>query len=537
VTESGAADRPSSAAVLGPSSVRAGGLPPEQLGAPGADQVPSRTEQAARAASEIVGGPWGRHGVVNQRRFWTPLRVLLALTLVTLSFGWLQKSPCQDGGWQHGLQYTHFCYSDVIPLFYEEQLNTGAVPYKDHAIEYPVLTGGFMGLAAWIARKYDHAARPADGQGSLLPELPPVQTYFMITAILLTICMLVITWSTAALSRRRVWDAAMVALSPLLIVHAFTNWDLLAIALAGVAMVAWQRRRPTLAGVFIGLGTAAKLYPALFLVPLLALCIRTRKYVEFGWCLFGALLAWAAVNLPIAMKYGTSWRRFFDLNKSRPADFDTLWYAARYLIDRHAGRPTGVPNVNALAAVAVVLAVGAVFVLALRAPRRPRLAQLLFLTVAAFLLTNKVWSPQYSLWLMPLAVLARPSWRAYLAWQATECLVWVPRLLWFLGTSQKGVDFQWFLLAVLLRDAAVITYCALIIRDILQPERDLVRASGVDDPAGGILDEAEDVPYAFSFASVGAGSAGELSAGDGSPGWEAGGEPGRNDSREHRNNT
>ena len=30
----------------------------------------------------------------------------------------------------------------------------------------------------------------------------------------------------------------------------------------------------------------------------------------------------------------------------------------------------------------------------------------LFLIVAAFVITNKVYSPQYSLWLVPLAVLA-----------------------------------------------------------------------------------------------------------------------------------
>ena len=93
----------------------------------------------------------------------------------------------------------------------------------------------------------------------------------------------------------------------------------------------------------------------------------------------------------------------------------------------------------------MLAAVGAVLALGLLAPRRPRLPQLLFLVVAAFLLTNKVWSPQYSLWLLPLAVLARPSWRALLAWQVTECLVWVPRLLWFLGTGDKGVGYNWFL--------------------------------------------------------------------------------------------
>jgi hypothetical protein len=38
---------------------------------------------------------------------------------------------------------------------------------------------------------------------------------------------------------------------------------------------------------------------------------------------------------------------------------------------------------------------------------------------------------------------------------------------------------------------------ALVVRDILRPEYDVVRNSGMDDPAGGILDggpEARDIP-------------------------------------------
>ena len=65
-------------------------------------------------------------------------------------------------------------------------------------------------------------------------------------------------------------------------------------------------------------------------------------------------------------------------------------------------------------------ACAAIAVLALAAPRRPRLPQLCFLVLAAFLMTNKVWSPQYVIWLVPLAVLARPRLWPYLLWQLAE---------------------------------------------------------------------------------------------------------------------
>ena len=57
----------------------------------------------------------------------------------------MQKSPCQDGDWQKNIQYTRLCYTDVLALYYAEGLNEGKVPYRDHPVEYPVVTGYFMG--------------------------------------------------------------------------------------------------------------------------------------------------------------------------------------------------------------------------------------------------------------------------------------------------------------------------------------------------------------------------------------------------------
>jgi uncharacterized membrane protein len=117
---------------------------------------------------------------------------------------------------------------------------------------------------------------------------------------------------------------------------------------------------------------------------------------------------------------------------------------------------------------------------------------LVFLVVAAFLLTNKVWSPQYSLWLVPLAVLALPHRRILLTWMTIDALVWFPRMFYYLGVDHKGVPEQWFTGTVVLRDLAVLALCALIVRQIYRPAEDLVRREGVDDPIGGILDHAKD---------------------------------------------
>src|SRR4029078_10368349 len=131
----------------------------------------------------------------------------------------------------------------------------------------------------------------------------------------------------------------------------------------------------------------------------------------------------------------------------------------------------------------------AIVYIALTAEQRPRVAQIAFLFVAAFLLHNKGWSPQFSLWLVPLAVLALPHRRILLAWMTIDALVWVPRMLYLYGEQNRGLPEQWFTITVLLRDVAGVVLIVLVVRQIRRPELDLVRHRGaVDDPSGGVFD-------------------------------------------------
>ena len=65
----------------------------------------------------------------------------------------------------------------------------------------------------------------------------------------------------------------MSALAPGLLLTGTINWDLIPVLLTVLALLAWARRRPWLAGIMIGLAVAAKLFPLLLLVPLFLLCI------------------------------------------------------------------------------------------------------------------------------------------------------------------------------------------------------------------------------------------------------------------------
>jgi uncharacterized membrane protein len=457
--------------------------------------VPSWVDPVVRQASEAVGGPWGRHAVTGRALFWTPLRVCLAFTVLVLALAWLKQVPCSSGDWSGSKQYTHLCYSDPVPLFGIYEQDTGAVPYLGAKVEYPVLTGGFMALAAAVSRWYDGLAAGA----SLLPSVPPVQSYTVVTALLLAVCALVVTRATLAVTGRRPWDTAMVALSPVLFVYAFNNWDLLAVALTSLGMWAWARRRPVLAGALLGLGVAAKLYPVLVLGALFLLCLRAGRLRTWWRTAAAATVAWLVVNVPVAVLAPENWGWFFAFSRSRPANPESIWnmlltVTDHRILDGPLAQGESPSVLNAVVAVLLVAFAAGVGWLVLSAPVRPRVAPIAFLLVAGFLLLNKVYSPQYALWLLPLAVLARPRWRSLLAWQATEAVVWGMTMLHYLGTDNRGVEQEWFFLAVLVRDAALVVLMVLVVREILRPDSDVVRTSwpGVDDPAGGVLDGARD---------------------------------------------
>ncbi len=457
--------------------------------------VPTWADPVAVQASEAVGGPWGRHALVGRALFWTPLRVCLLFTTAVLALAWLKQAPCSDGNWTGSLQYTHLCYSDPVPLFGLYGQGEGALPYLDARVEYPVLTGAAMALAALLSSWYDALAAAV----GVLPAVPPVQSYTVVTALLMALCALVVIRAVLPLTGRRPWDTAMVALAPVLFVYAFNNWDLLAVALATLGMWAWARERPVLAGALLGLGVAAKLYPVLVLGALFLLCLRAGALRIWLRAALAAAGAWLAVDVPVAVLAPENWGWFFAFSRQRPANPESIWNILLTVTDnRVLDGPLGdgeTPSVlNAVVAVLLLALAAGVAWLVLTAPVRPRVAQVAFLLVAGFLLLNKVYSPQYALWLLPLAVLARPRWRSLLVWQATEALVWVMTMLYYLGTENRGVEVEWFFLAVLVRDAVLVALMVLVVREIRRPDDDVVRSSwpGVDDPAGGPLDGADD---------------------------------------------
>ena len=363
-----------------------------------------------------------------------------------LLLGAAAKAPCSSGEWSGGQQYRLLCYSDIVPLLGAEQLGGGRLPFLQPCVEvagsncdeYPVLTMYLMRMAGWVSDT-------------------DVRTFFAANAALLWLCAGAVAVSLYAVAGTR---ALYFALSPTLLVYGLVNWDLLAVALATAAFPAFFLRRDVLAGVLLGLGASAKFFPALLVVPLIAQRLQERepdRAIRLGWATAGT---WAAVNLPFLIASPNSWLTFFRFNSQRPADFDSLWSIGWRFVTGCGCPPTERVNL-ASAAAFVALFAGVWAKKARRWPDFPRWT-LVFPLVVAFLVTSKVYSPQYGLWLLPLFALALPDLRAFVAFSIADVGVFVTRFWWF-GHLEGLTDVeQWmFELAVVVR-AVVLVGCLIL---------------------------------------------------------------------------
>ena len=408
------------------------------------------------------------------------LAVVIAATVVTLAAGGVFKSRCSSGDWGDGRQYRQLCYTDLVPLYGTEHLSGGRLPFLNACPgggvcdEYPVLTMYFMRAAAWIGHGY--------------------AGFFWANAVLLSLCALITAWALFQMVGER---ALYFAVAPTLLIYAFVNWDLLAVAITTLATLALLRRRDRSSGVLLGLGAAAKIYPAFLVVPFARERVHEDRRGGAAAIVVWSVIAFAAVNVPFAMFAPNAWSTFFRFNSTRSADWDSLWFIVCERLHGGGSCPLSAAQiklVNGLSLLAFLVIAAAVWwTRAKRQPDFPRWT-LGFPLLVAFLLANKVYSPQYSLWLLPWFALALPNPWLFGAFELADVAVFVTRFSWFgrlsadLGSvafaGYRGVPLGGFELAVAIR-AAVLVAClvawTLSRRDPLDTGRPL-RSRPATDP-------------------------------------------------------
>jgi hypothetical protein len=277
--------------------------------------------------------------------------------------------------------YSHFSYSDLLSLYRVHHLADHAFPYVHTVIEYPVVTGLFMWCAAWM---------------------PGVGGYFLASCVGLFACAL---GSVVFLHRTSPRCAWAFALSPLLLVYSLLNWDLIAIFFMLAGWDYFRRRRYGWSGVLLSLGVCSKFFPVILLVFCVAACFVDRKdrVARRGAAIMlgAATLTAVILNLPFALINFSGWADFFSFNATRGADVGLLF-------ELHLASTWPVALVDVVSA---LLVLAAIVVLARWVLRGVPAATAAAAALAFFMLMNKVFSPQYMLWVFVFGLLAGwPGW-------------------------------------------------------------------------------------------------------------------------------
>ncbi len=281
--------------------------------------------------------------------------------------------------------------SDVPHLFGLRGIRPSAPPYLDRVVEYPVLIGFTMYAMSFV------------GGGAF--------GFFLVGAAISSALAVVVAVTLERRSSPHLWR--WVAGLPVLL-YVFHNWDLLAIAPAVVGLALYEQDRDAPAGALLGLGAAAKLFPAAFVMPLAGVRLAQGRPRDAARIVSSAALVVVAVNLPVLLAAPRNWWWTLRFQGARPATWGSIWYYTVRLPGLHVFAAPSVANVLSISALAL-----GITLLTYTAVRRHLGAfEIGAAATAIFLLSNKVHSPVYDLWLVPFFAalpIAHRWWGAFCA--------------------------------------------------------------------------------------------------------------------------
>ena len=324
-------------------------------------------------------------------------RALLALAIFAALLSFTKFSHCEGTNWATPDQYIHACYSDLPSLFGERGMADNTWPYASdtNAVEYPVLTGLVMYATSFVAHS-------------------PI-SYFNFNALLLALLFICVVFIVRKIQPEFTY---LVPVAPAMIASLYINWDLWAIATMMLAIYWFDRKAYLYSSVALAVSISTKFLPVFLLLPIIFILWRSNQIREMFKYAATTVAIWLAINLPFALTTPTGWWRFYKLNMERDADWGSLWLAFNQL-------GLGLVNLNYLAVLLLLIGLTAFVIFLFEVKNTPTLASVAFIVLAIVMVASKVYSPQYVLWLTPLAVIAlihKKDLHAFWIWQIAETM-------------------------------------------------------------------------------------------------------------------
>jgi uncharacterized membrane protein len=372
-------------------------------------------------------------------------RALLALAIFAALLSFTKFSHCEGINWATPGQYIHACYSDLPSLFGERGMDDNTWPYASdtNSVEYPVLTGLVMYATSFVAHS-------------------PI-SYFNFNALLLALLFICVVFIVRKIQPEFTY---LVPVAPAMIASLYINWDLWAIATMMLAIYWFDRKAYLYSSIALAVSISTKFLPVFLLLPIIFILWRSNQIREMFKYAATTVAIWLAINLPFALTTPIGWWRFYKLNMEREADWGSLWLAFSQL-------GLGLANLNYLAVLLLLIGLTSFVIFLFEVKNTPTLASVAFIVLAIVMVASKVYSPQYVLWLTPLAVIAltnKKDLHAFWIWQIAETLYHVAiwqHLALFTGAA-FGLQEGGYATITLIRIAATIYLAWTLIKRALE---------------------------------------------------------------------
>lgn len=317
-----------------------------------------------------------------------------------------------------------------LNIYYTYSLNIiqGKFPYTDFEVEYPPL-----------------ALLPM-----LLPQLPSlfrqeslqqyIILFFIQNAIFSYLIGITLYGHISTLQPQRQTLKMLVVYAGLIAVNLtiiFCRYDIFAALLTLLAFWSIVENRSLQSGIWLGLGIAAKLYPVVLLPVFCLFYFIKHQYQNALKVLLGCLVTASIVLLPFALAASDKFFYFLTYHKLRGLHIETLPGGLLLLLDRlgliniqfalnygayHLASPIANPILKILPELTLILFALIIllcfnhFRYEYRATREissRSLVTYIVLTLLVFIISAKVFSAQYLVWLLPFLVFL-PLKRTYL---------------------------------------------------------------------------------------------------------------------------
>ena len=369
--------------------------------------------------------------------------VLLAIIAALLSF--VKFDYCRSNGWTPPGDYIHACYSDFPALFGDRGLITNSWPYSSatNAVEYPPLTGLVMWATSFLV-----------GNGE-----DKFRNYFDVNALLVALLFIA---SVVFLKKLKPELWYLFPIEPAVVASLYINWDIWAVISALAAIYYFDVGKYNKSAIALGISIATKFFPIVLLLPIALILIRKSKIRELILYIVYTSITWLLINLPFIITTPVGWFRFFKLNSERAADWGSIWHALEIF-------GLNIKQLNLVSLIVFALGALAFTLFVFRIPEVPKLATIAFFIVAIFVTASKVYSPQYVLWLTPLAILAMVDKKDrfdFWVWQFAELIYHFA--IWQYLAEVSGASFAIpagaYAVAIVLRIAALTWFCLRLMR-------------------------------------------------------------------------